>query len=120
VTAGAPAMRPPPIGPDNQGPPGEVKPKGSPLFGCGLLLLVLLGSALAVLVFHRVVGTREPVVVSAEPPRESRDVYAQLRELDRRLIHLEVDRMARPCSRVDPPEELTDFEDEQLERGGRR
>jgi hypothetical protein len=105
VSAASPAMGAP------LGSPKKPEPEYKPAWGCGVVLLALLIGVLGAVIFLRREqdGSVDAApVITAEPSLER-----ELRELDRRVRRLEVDRV-RPCGRGG--EERSDFEDEQLER----
>ncbi len=90
VSAGAPAMGAP------LGGPKKPEPESKPTWGCGVVLLALLVGVLGAVIFLRReqgASVEAAPVITAEPSLE-RDV----RELDRRVMRLEVDRMS-PCGR---------------------
>lgn len=98
--------------PPMQLPPHTPNPK-HPMWGCGVLLAIVLAVTLGVLGFHRVYPEYSAPApappITAEPRLER-----ELRELDRRVMRLEVDRTPRPCTRG--RDEITDLEDERTER----
>lgn len=93
VSAGAPTIGAP------IGSPKKPEPESKPAWGCGVVLLALLVGVLGAVVFLRRehgASLEAAPLITAEPSLE-RDV----RELDRRVMRLEVDRL-RPCGREQP------------------